>query len=102
MEKTKNNPTIICFDIDLTLITEEGFPIYDNIQLLRLLGMGNTEIHLWSGGGADYAAMWGRKLGFEDLIEGFWHKTRQSADTIKPDLTFDDQGIELGKVNIKV
>lgn len=102
-KETKNNPTIICFDVDLTLITEKGLPLYDNIILLISLSrLKNTEIHLWSGGGSSYAQHWGERLGIWTLVKRSWDKTRVSADILKPDLTFDDQEIELGKVNIRV
>ena len=50
---------------------------------------------IWSGGGEDYAARWGQKLG----LEATYHFKDGS---IVPDIAFDDEDVKLGKINIRV
>jgi hypothetical protein len=100
----------IAFDIDDTLIIPsvalEGeyykrtssydVPNYETIAIYRWFqAQGNTMI-LWSGGGVDYARMWGEKLGlepFEVIV-----KDKNGA----VDIAFDDCDVDLGTVNVKV
>lgn len=51
---------------------------------------------IWSGGGEDYARMWGDKFGL--------HPDEYRAKKADPevDIAFDDCDVVLGKVNVKV
>ena len=90
----------IAFDVDGTLIHQigekEDTPKYEVIQFLISFLANNDDVCFWSGGGIDYAQRWAIKLGFIDLV-----KIVEKGSFV-PDLCFDDQDVNLGKVNIKV
>lgn len=101
----------IAFDIDDTLIipsvalmAEETYerthpydsPNYDTIAMLRWFQSHGHEIVLWSGGGVDYAKMWGDKL----CLMPFTVQVKQKSDEI--DICFDDCIVDLAKVNVRV
>lgn len=111
---------IIAFDVDGTLITNtnpdnriHGQPDNDDvpnvniINLLMLLAhMKNTKIVVWSGGGAEYAATWGRRLGLDKYVWKYASKIGSREvffPMTGPDIAIDDiQACELGLTNLIV
>jgi hypothetical protein len=53
---------------------------------------------IWSGGGVDYSRRYSEKLGLDAEI---WSKEIVLGRSL-PDIVFDDQEVDLGKVNIKI
>src|SRR5947209_8747199 len=95
-------PIVVSFDVDGTLITEDGFdrPRYDVIALLVWFANAGHTIIVWSGGGRSYAEMVVRRLGIDHLVDV---REKGSADAEwKPDIAFDDFDVLLGTVNVKV
>ena len=94
--KEYNEKTIVAFDVDLTLIHEDGTPIYENIEIFDIFkNLGCTMI-IWSGGGVEYAQRWAEKLGLK--ADNFPIK-----GSMTPDIVFDDMDYTWkGKVSIKV
>jgi hypothetical protein len=97
--------TKIAFDVDGTLIHQEGFasgpapdtPRYEVIALFFMLqAIESNEMYIWSGGGLDYATRWAEKLGLIDYC------TVVSKGVEEMDIVFDDEEVNLGKVNIRV
>lgn len=96
----------IAFDVDDTLILpsvatglDRDTPNYDNIAIYRWFQAQGCHMIIWSGGGEDYARMWGEKLGLK--ADEYRDKGKGSFDpTI--DIAFDDCDVELAKVNVKV
>lgn len=86
----------VAFDTDLTLITHDDRPLYDNIAILRYLLSKGNDVIVWSGGGVSYAEMWVRRLGLEGLVRVI----EKGSEEV--DIAFDDEDVTLGKVNVKV
>lgn len=90
----------ICFDVDGCLINKEGKLIEANYQLMYKL----AEIHkvyIWSGNGWKYAQEKIENISslrINEIISGYLNK----YGGFIPDVAFDDQEINLGKLNIKV
>lgn len=90
--------TVIAFDIDGTLITNEfglnkehlNLDIY---SLIVLLGkMRNTTIYVWSGGGEDYANQMVAKYGLGPFVDRCFAKhSYDDAVYGKVDIAFDDE-----------
>jgi phosphoserine phosphatase len=94
--------SIVAFDVDLTLLNADRTPKYGVIQIAKwFIQNGNSLVIIWSGGGKDYAEQVGRKLGFGDTVS-YHAKTKETAEFLSPDITFDDEPIELSKVNVLV
>ena len=95
---------IIAFDVDYTLVNSLNAPLYANIDILRWFLTRGHRIIIWSGGGKDYAEMWARKLGLDrppyDVVCS--EKTKEASAELKPDICFDDEIVDLAKVNIRV
>lgn len=106
----------IAFDVDGTLVTYNDKPRWDIIELLKILSKYNTVI-VWSGGGKDYAEMWTRKLfldefvsschtkpiGLEGIKKNFFYDGKEKPlSKNEVDICFDDELVNLAKVNIKV
>ena len=85
----------VAFDVDGTLVGGKDWPRLDIIITLCCLCSYCTVI-VWSGGGVEYARMWGRRL---DLPEGVLYLAKGSREV---DICFDDQAVTLGTVNIRV
>lgn len=86
---------VVAFDVDGTLIDEDGKPRDEIISILRLLAPWCT-IVVWSGAGLGYARRWGAKLDLPSSVV-YWTKGGMV------DVTFDDQLITtMGTVNIRV
>lgn len=79
---------IVAFDVDGTLIVDDvpQVPIINTLQVLSKLTK-NVRIIVWSGGGKDYAEMWGRRLGLDEYVWKYMQKDRN----VFPDIAFDDQ-----------
>lgn len=88
---------IVAFDIDNCLIDRDKKPIKANVELLKVLSK-EHKIICWSGNGHVYAINIINKMGLSNYIVGVLDK----YGTFRPDIAFDDQEIDLGKVNIKV
>lgn len=105
---------IFAFDVDGTLITYSDKPRWDVIDTLRHLSKFGT-ILVWSGGGKDYAEQWVRKLHLEEFVESchtkpirdirgnhFYDGKEQPLAKDYVDVCFDDELVDLAKVNVKV
>lgn len=103
----------IAFDVDDTFykviwIERNGIkipvrqvPDYDVINLMILLHKLGNEIYIWSAGGKEYAFGIAQKFGLDEFSI-FMDKSVESAINWGIDLTFDDEKITLGKVNIQI
>jgi hypothetical protein len=114
----KMQKVIIAFDVDGTLIqSAEGerihgvpnnadMPIVHQINTLQVLSHSkNVRIVVWSGGGADYAAMWGRRLGLDQYVWKYASKLEHYQLKAQSDflIAIDDiQSTRLGDVNLIV
>ena len=87
----------ICFDIDGCLIDRDKKMIEENVTLLKVLCKSH-KVFLWSGNGWNYALTWADELGILEIICGVFNK----YGTFRPDIAFDDQEIDLGKINIQI
>lgn len=111
----KMNKITIAFDVDGTLITNianhkvhryigkvygADQPNENIVNLLKILSkFKNVKIVVWSGGGKDYAQMWGTRL----MLHSFVWKYAGKLDGLKPDIAIDDvQDCDLGKINLIV
>ena len=88
----------ICFDIDGTLIhltgEREDTPRYDIIALFKMFESLGCDMYAHSGGGIDYCQRWVDKLGLTAKVV--------QKGSLKADIVFDDERVNLGIVNIKV
>lgn len=96
----------IAFDVDDTLIIpriitglEVDTPNYENIAIYNWFKAQGNYMIIWSGGGQDYARMWGEKLGL--CADEYRDKGMGSKD-LTIDIAFDDCNVDLAKVNVKV
>ncbi len=110
--------TIIAFDIDGTLITnadtervhgvvsEKEVPHEDLIHMLKTFSrFKNVKIVVWSGGGKQYAEVWGGRLGLDKYVWRYASKLEkdQLAALGYPIVAIDDiQDCTLGIVNLIV
>lgn len=92
---------IAAFDVDGTLLNLDRTPNYGVIQLAQWFIENGDLVVVWSGGGKEYAEQVGRKLGFGDSVS-YHPKTKETAEFIQPDIAFDDEPVELAKVNVLV
>lgn len=92
----------IAFDVDGTLIDSEGFMNIGIVNLLILLrGFKNTQIIVWSGGGADYARHQAERIGIGKYVHKFAGKTEH--EQLNVDIAIDDiQDTAIGKINLIV
>jgi len=91
----------VCFDIDDTLYKirlhkRDQVPDYDLIQVLRWFCQNGDEVFVWSAGGIEYANIFVRKLGLDDIV------TVVEKGSFKPDIAFDDCETKLGKVDVRI
>ncbi len=110
---------IIAFDIDGTLLNNEGIPPetptylrpkcgvnIEVVMLMQLLSkkMKNTKIIVWSGGGKEYAQQVCREYGFDKYVHRAYGKDEYD-ETVdgKVDICFDDvHSCELAEKNLIV
>lgn len=104
MRAEKMQKLVIAFDVDGTLILRVGdtdvpqVPIINTLQVLSKLTK-NVRIIVWSGGGKEYAEMWGRRLGLDPYVWKYMQKDRNEP----VDICFDDmQACMLAEKNIIV
>lgn len=57
------------FDVDGTLIDDFDQPRDEIIDFLKACKSVGFRIGVWSGGGRDYATMWTRRLGIEEIVD---------------------------------
>lgn len=93
----------IAFDVDDTLIVpsvatgqDVDTPNYETIRLFKWFQDQGHDMVVWSGGGVDYAFMWGTKLGLMPFT------TRPKTKSPDIDIAFDDCDVNLATVNVKV
>lgn len=75
---------LVGWDVDGTLIDQDDKPRKDIIQLVHLLEP-YCDILVWSGGGQQYAEMWGNRL---NLPESVIYASKTA--NYYPDVAFDD------------
>ena len=113
---------IIAVDVDGTLIRNTNpetrvhgqpdnddvphVPIINTVMVLSKL-FKNVRIVVWSGGGKDYAALWGHRLGLDDYVWRYASKLeagelRKLVDRGNFIAIDDIQDTELGDVNLIV
>ena len=99
----KDGRLVVAWDTDDTLIyppqatdLDRDVPNYETIAVYRWFQAQGAYMIVWSGGGQDYARMWGEKLGLCP------DEYRAKGPTDDVDIAFDDCDIALGKVNVKV
>jgi len=110
---------IIAFDVDGTILNNEGIPPetpthlrprcgvnLEVIQLIQILSkkMKNTKIIVWSGGGKEYATQIVREYGLDKYVHRC-HSKQDYDETIdgEVDICFDDvHACELAKMNLIV
>lgn len=114
----KMQKIIIAFDVDGTLIKNseevrehgkvynDDLPIVHQINTLIVLSTyKNIRIVIWSGGGKQYAEMWGRRLGLDKYVWRYASKLeheqiKSMCDTL---IAIDDiQATDLGDINLIV
>ncbi|HZU00854.1 MAG TPA: HAD family hydrolase [Ktedonobacteraceae bacterium] len=89
----------IAFDVDGTLIDAHDVPRESIIALLKTLAScQHVQVYLWSGSGLEYARYRMRTLGLEEYIKDVLPKQYNPGIH----LTFDDQEVKLGQLNIQV
>jgi phosphoserine phosphatase len=110
---------IIAFDIDGTILNNEGIPPetptylrprhgvnLEIIILIQILSkkMKNTKIYVWSGGGKEYAEKICREYGLERYVDRCFDKAGYDETTDgKVDICFDDvHACELAEKNLIV
>jgi hypothetical protein len=74
------------FDIDGTLVTEEGHPNEQVLALMKYLHEQKVRIFLWSAGGDDNCRRVAALYGIEAMIEAYLPKPVISVD----DMRYDD------------
>jgi hydroxymethylpyrimidine pyrophosphatase-like HAD family hydrolase len=88
----------IAFDVDGCLIDEQDKPRQDVLDILYKHHERGDHIYVWSGGGVGYARDWALRLGIAPYVGGFLRKTK----TPGMDIAYDDQDVQLAKVNRRV
>jgi len=98
-----NEFTKIIFDTDGTLVYLPGTPgkiadspRYDVINFLLYLHKLGCQIYAHSGGGVEYCQNKIDRIGLTDIV------TVVPKGSMIADISFDDEEVKLGKVNIQV
>lgn len=95
----------VAFDVDGCVrlpAGHHGYPVANEPvrQLLVILSlMPNVRVHVWSGSGELYARQVCSELGLRPYVHSYSSKTDA---TVRPDVTFDDEEMTRGTVNIRV
>lgn len=114
----KMQQIIVAFDVDGTLVKNAGIdrehgipsntdvPIMRQVTLLQILStFKNVDIVVWSGGGKQYAEVWGKRLGIDKFV---WrYASKLEYEDIKKRCHFliavdDIQATRLGDANLIV
>lgn len=103
---------LVCFDVDGTLITNAEYvpknadaANKDIVELLKILSrFKNIRIVVWSGGGKDYAEMWGNRLKLDKYV---WrYASKMERDELRQHgriIAIDDiQHTAIGDINLIV
>lgn len=114
----KMQKVIFAFDVDGTLVrnndeqrehgvvSDNDLPIYHQINTLHVLSTyKNIRIVVWSGGGKQYAEMWGNRLGLDKYVWKYASKLEHDAIKAQCDVLIavdDIQATALGDVNLIV
>lgn len=115
----KMQKIIVAFDVDGTLIqnvavnertpgipVNEDVPIVHQINTLQVLSTyKNIRIVVWSGGGKEYAAMWGNRLGLDKYVWRYASKLEHEYYKSQCDflIAIDDiQSTAIGDANLIV
>ena len=77
-------------------------PDYDLISVLKWFKSNGANVYVWSAGGTDYAQTIVDKLGLDSYVVVIDKEMRYSGEEKFIDIAFDDEDVELGKVNIKI
>lgn len=90
------------FDVDQTLYLNNEFsgnqvPNYDLIQVLRWFYNNGENILVWSAGGIEYAQAIVNRLGLAEMVTCV-----EKSHAYPVHLTFDDQPVTMGLVNVLV
>lgn len=86
---------VVAFDVDGTLIDGHDMPRRDIVEILLTMNA-YCRIIVWSGSGASYAEMWGRRLFLPQFVQ------YREKGSLKTDICFDDEDVNLATVNIGV
>lgn len=94
----------VAFDVDMTLIHEDGSPIKANIDMLRHCVNSGWDIYIWSGGGVSYVERRVNQL--RDCLVGvnitIIPKTLDASKQHGIEICFDDQEVSLAEINIQI
>ena len=109
------NRLLVAFDVDDTLIVpavatgfDRDVPNYETIAVYRWFQSHGHLMVVWSGGGEDYARMWGEKLGLNADVYRDKHDRapftfpHEPFEKAAPDIAIDDSDLTLATVNVKV
>lgn len=91
----------VAFDVDGTLVDGDAQSLEDVRSLLILLKRMDCKIVVWSGGGTDYAAMMARRIHVDRFVDEYRAKAQYGGPDL-PDITFDDEDVTLGRVNVRI
>ncbi len=86
----------IAFDIDNTILDLNDKPKQWVISLIKQLSK-NHNVIIWSGCGLDYTLMRIRQLKLEEYVSAEW-----KSKNLTIDVCFDDQDVDLARLNIKL
>jgi hypothetical protein len=105
----------IAFDVDDTLVKENHMgreePNRPLLNVLLWFYAQGHEIIVWSGGGAEYAETWARRLFIDHIVTikskpllAIGKRGEEISESATPvvDIAFDDMEVNYGKVNIRV
>jgi phosphoserine phosphatase len=84
--KASGQRCVVYFDIDGTILTDEGHPNPRVLTLLSFLHRHGSRIYLWSAGGDDNCRTVAARCGITHLITAFLPKPVISVD----DMRYDD------------
>lgn len=87
---------LICFDVDGTLFTFDKRPNPGVVATLRFFHDIGCSVHVWSGAGKERAQWAAETLNIADIV------TCSKKGEIKPDITFDDDTVDYGRINFKI
>ena len=104
---------VVAFDVDGTLLNKtsgyEDTPNYSVLQVYFWHRSNGAKIIIWSGCGKDCARAMALKLGLKHRFEDtdndpiiMEKPSFKDPNRLEPDITYDDEIIKLGKVNIQV
>lgn len=88
----------VAFDVDGTLISSRDDRALEDVRtLLVTLKRLGCRIVVWSGCGSGYAQMVSRRIHVDHCVDAYADK-----GVIHADITFDDQEVKLGLVNVRI